>query len=116
MYKVEVVENVLGAKTKIETLASEGYTKDDIYVFAHDKRRSEDITHGTGTESIGVKEQGMIESMGNLFKSRGDELRSKMKAVGMNRTEAAAYEEELDKGKLVIVASKEARSNNANPF
>lgn len=116
MYKVEVVENVVGAKTKIETLTAEGYTKDDIYIFAHDKHRSEDITEGTGTESIGVKEQGIIESMGNLFKSRGDELRAKMKAAGMNQTEADTYEEELDKGKLVIVANKEATANNANPF
>ncbi|MCA1055040.1 general stress protein [Rossellomorea aquimaris] len=116
MYKVELAENVVGAKTKIEALTTEGYSKDEIYLFAHDKHRSEDLTEGTGTETIGMKEQGWIESVGNLFKSRGDELRDKMKAVGMNRTEADTYEEELDKGKLVIVATKEANTNNPKPF
>ncbi|MGD6840790.1 general stress protein, partial [Bacillus thuringiensis] len=64
----------------------------------------------------GIKEQGIIESMSNLFNSRGDELRSKMKSVGMNQAEADVYEEELDKGKLVIVASNEATTNDAKPF
>ncbi|MCA1065525.1 general stress protein [Rossellomorea sp. AcN35-11] len=116
MYKVQTVENVVDAKKEIETFTNEGYTKDEIYVFAHDKHRSENITEATQTESTGIKEQGIVESMGNLFNSRGDELRSKMKAVGLNQAEADAYEEELDKGKLVIVASKEATDNDAKPF
>ncbi|MGG4165989.1 general stress protein [Rossellomorea vietnamensis] len=116
MYKVQTVENVVEAKKEIEMFTSEGYTKDDIYVFAHDKHRSKHITEATHTESTGIKEQGILESMGNMFNSRGDELRSKMKSVGMNQAEADAYEEELDKGKLVIVASKEAKDNNAKPF
>ncbi|WP_064091992.1 general stress protein [Rossellomorea aquimaris] len=116
MYKVKTVENVVGVKNEIETFTNEGFTKKEIFVFAHDKHRSEDISEATHTESIGVKEQGLIESMGNLFKSRGDELRTKMKAVGMNQAEADAYEEELDKGKIVVVASKEATDNDAKPF
>ncbi len=116
MYKVQTVENVVEAKKEIDTFTSEGYTKDEIYVFAHDKHRSEHITEATDTEATGLKEQGIIESMGNLFNSRGDELRTKMKAVGMNQSEADTYEEELDKGKLVIVASKEATDNDAKPF
>ncbi|MEI2665895.1 general stress protein [Rossellomorea vietnamensis] len=116
MYKVLTVENAVEAKKEIDMFTSEGYTKDDIYVFAHDKHRSKHITEATNTESTGIKEQGILESMSNMFNSRGDELRSKMKSVGMNQAEADAYEEELDKGKLVIVASKEATNNNAKPF
>ncbi len=116
MVKIQVVENAVEVKNKIESLNSEGFTKHEIFVFAHDKHRSEDITDATHTESIGIKEQGIIESLGNFMNSRGDELRTKMKAVGMNQAEADTYEEELDKGKLVIVASKIAKDNDAKGF
>ena len=33
------VENPLQAKKEIEKLVTQGYSHDDIYVFAHDKKR-----------------------------------------------------------------------------
>lgn len=106
MHQVHVVENGVQAKEKIEVLAVSGYTKDDIYIFAHDKDRSEHLTDATHTESVGMKEQGMFDSLGNVFRSRGDELRSKMENLGLTKVEAEKYEEELDYGKVVVVAVK----------
>lgn len=100
------VENALQAKTEIEKLETQGYTHDDIYIFAHDKDRSKDITDALNTESVGMKEQGFINSMKNMTSSRGDELRAKMAAVGLSDQEAEQYEKELDKGKLVVIAYK----------
>ncbi|MBD7938792.1 MULTISPECIES: general stress protein [Cytobacillus] len=105
MYKIEVVENGVQAVSIINSLENEGYTKKDIYLFAHDKDRSENLTDATDTNDIGMKEQGVFDSIGNVFKSRGDELRSKMRSVGMTDVEAERYEEVLDEGKLVIVGS-----------
>ncbi|WP_335871410.1 general stress protein [Bacillus sp. 2205SS5-2] len=107
MYRVEIVENGLQAQELISGFEMEGYTKENIYLFAHDTKRSEHLTEATNTEDIGIKEQGIFETMGNYFRSRGDELRSKMRSVGLSQAEAEKFEEELDKGKLVIVASKE---------
>ena len=100
------VENALQAKTEIENLQTQGFTHDDIYIFAHDKNRQKDITDALDTESVGMKEQGFLDSMKNMTVSRGDELRAKMAAAGLTEQEAADYEEELDKGKLVIIATK----------
>lgn len=100
------VENAVQAKTEIEKLEAQGYTHDDIYVFAHDKRREADIAKALDTESVGMKEQGFLDNMKNMTVSRGDELRSKMAAAGLSDQEAEEYEEELDKGKLVIIATK----------
>lgn len=107
MYKVETVENGVQATKVIESLNREGYEKDDIYIFAHDKERSKDLTEGTHTESVGLGEQGVFDSLGNTFKKRGDELRSKMSSLGLTDAEADRYEEELDKGKVVVVGSKD---------
>ncbi|PLR67793.1 MULTISPECIES: general stress protein [Bacillaceae] len=102
--KTFVVENGIQATEKINHLEVEGFVKDDIYLFAHDPSRSKHLTSGTDTESVGISEQGVFSSMKNVFRSRGDELRSKMVSLGLTENEAAHMEEELDKGKVVIVA------------
>lgn len=101
------VENALQAKAEIEKLESQGYDDDNIYIFAHDKKRQKDVTDALDTESVGMKEQGFLNSMKNMTSSRGDELRAKMESAGLTKQEAEEYEEELDKGKLVIIANKD---------
>ena len=102
----KTVENAIQAKTEIEKLVTQGYTHDDIYIFAHDKKRADHITDALDTENVGIKEQGFLNGMKNMFSSRGDELRSKMEAAGLSKQEAATAEEELDQGKLILIAKK----------
>ncbi|WP_433745532.1 general stress protein [Falsibacillus pallidus] len=112
MYKVEVVQNGVEAVNTVEAMKSQGYGEEEIYIFAHNRDRSEDLTEATDTGEVSFKEQGLFESFGNLFRSRGDELRSKMRSLGVTEVEADRFESELDKGKLVLVASKEAHDMN----
>ncbi len=107
MYKIEVCENGVQATDTIKTLTAEGYEKDNIFIFAHDENRSEDLTDATNTGSVGLKEQGLFDSVGNMFNKRGDELRNKFEALGLSKVEAEQYEKVLDEGKLVIVGSNE---------
>ncbi|MGM9925851.1 MAG: general stress protein [Bacillus sp. (in: firmicutes)] len=107
MYQIHIVQNSVQAKEKIGVLTATGYTKKDIYIFAYDKERSEHLTEATDTKGIGVKEQGILDALGNVFRSRGDELRSKMMNLGLSAQEAEKYEEELGYGKVVIIAVKE---------
>ncbi|RNF39109.1 general stress protein [Planococcus salinus] len=100
------VENALQAKTEIDKLVAQGYEHDDIYIFAHDKKRTKDVSDALDTGSVGMKEQGFLDSMKNMTSSRGDELRAKLAAAGLSDQEAEEYEEILDEGKLVIVANK----------
>ncbi|WP_224654502.1 general stress protein, partial [Escherichia coli] len=51
----KIVENAVQAKKEIEQLETQGYTHDDIYIFAHDKKRTENITDALDTESVGMK-------------------------------------------------------------
>ena len=101
-----IVENAVQAKEEIEKLETQGYSRDQVYVFAHFKKRDDDINDALDTEKIGIQEQGFLDSLKNMFSSRGDELRSKMEAAGLSKQEAANAEEELDKGKLIIIANK----------
>ncbi|GLY10933.1 general stress protein [Bacillus badius] len=107
MVTTKTVENAVQAKQEIEGLLAQGFSLDDMYILAHDGHRGEDISEALHTNEVGMKEQGLLTSMSNIFKSRGDELRSKMEALGLSQQEAETYEKELDKGKLVLIANKE---------
>ncbi len=108
MVNVKVVENGVQAKDTIEQFLREGFTKDEVYLLAHHQDRSEDLTAATNTSTIGLSEQGVFDSIANVFRSRGDELRAKMRSLGLSQPEAERYEEELDHGKVIVVASKVA--------
>ena len=84
-------------------------TKQEIIIPCHRHCDAFQILHDFGFikgVDFREKEQGFLNSMKNLFTSRGDELRSKMVAIGLTTQEAEAAEKELDKGKLIIVAHK----------
>lgn len=108
MKQVKIVENGVQAKKVIEEFINQGYTKDEVYILAHDKDRSEDLTDATATNEIGVPEQGVFGSVANVFRKRGDELRAKLESLGLSDLEAQQFEKELDQGRVVVVASKKA--------
>jgi hypothetical protein len=108
MENVKVVENGVQAKQEIEQFIMQGYTADEIYLLAHDKNRTDDLTDSLDINNIGVGEQGFFKSIANVFRTRGDELRSKLESLGVSTAEAERYEEELDYGKVIVVASKSA--------
>jgi hypothetical protein len=108
METVKIVENGVQAKQEIEQLIMLGYTKDEIYLLAHDRNRSEDLTDSLDINDISVQEQGVFDSLANVFRTRGDELRSKLESLGVSSNDAERYEKELDQGKVVVVAAKSA--------
>lgn len=81
-------------------------TKEEVYLLAHDKNRSKDLTEALETNDVGVSEQGTFDLVVNVFRSRGDELRSKIQSLGLSDAEAQQYERELDQGRVLVVATK----------
>ncbi|RST77020.1 general stress protein [Siminovitchia acidinfaciens] len=106
MNTIKVCENGLQAKDMINELTAQGYDRENIYLFAHGEERSKDLTDALDTGEVGIGEQGLIDSVKNIFNKRGDELRSEFEAVGLSHEEASKYEKVLDGGELVLVATK----------
>lgn len=106
MENVFVVENSVKAKEKIDELTLQGYTKDDIYVFDHEKDLTDELSDKLDVNEAGMKEEGVMEKVANVFRKRGDELRSQFQSLGLTEAEADRYEEELDKKRIVIVVKK----------
>ncbi|MTH55605.1 general stress protein [Bacillus mangrovi] len=102
--KAFVVENGVQAQEKIEELENQGISKNSIFLFAQDKERSEHLTEKTDAAKMDTIDTGLFNTLANAFRSRTEELTSKMAGLGMSQNEALKYEEELANGRIVILA------------
>ena len=102
--KVTTVDNILEARTEIQQLIDEGYSKESLYVLAHDGERTNHLVEHTEASPIGIIEEGVITAIANLFRSRGDELRAKLRSMGVSEQQAELLEAEMDHGQIVILA------------
>lgn len=100
------VENVVHAKQEVEELETKGYSRDDIYIFSHEPKLEGKIAETFKTEEVGMKEQGFMDTMKNVFSKRGDELRAHFESLGVSKSDAEELESILDQGKLVVIAKK----------
>lgn len=100
----KVVENGIQAVETVKELRNAGYRYEDVYVLAHSQDRTDRIADTVDANEIGIKEEGVFDSLANLFRSRGDELRAKIVSMGFQQSEAEFYEKELDLGKVLVIA------------
>lgn len=91
----------------IMTLKNNNINADDVYVLSHDDDRTERIAKKAGANTIGISEEGLGSAMGNMFKKKGDELRTKLKEIGFSQDEASDFERDLDEGKVLLIVKHE---------
>jgi hypothetical protein len=106
MKQIKIVRNDVEAKKTVEQFLNQGFTKNEVYLLAYDKNRSDDLTDATNTNETLPTEVGVFESLAHVFRSRGEELRSSMKSLGFSNFEAQQFEGELDLGRIVVCATK----------
>jgi hypothetical protein len=104
----KVVYNGVQAVHEVQQLQNLGYVNDNIFVLAHDEVRTDRIADVANANEMdnGLKDEGLIDLLANLFRSRGDELRAKITSFGFTDTEAELYEKELDLGKVLVIAKR----------
>jgi len=100
----KLVNNGLEAVDVVNDLHRQGYGEKEIYVLAHESERTSHLADAFDMNTVGIAEEGMFDTMANLFRSRGDALRSKIESMGFSSSEANMYEAELDRGKVLIMA------------
>lgn len=102
--KVHTVMTREEVQEQVERFRREGYEEDRIFVLTHDKTRTKRIAERTDAEEIGIMDQGIGTAIGNIFRSTGDELRAKMRSLGVAKAEAERLEVEMDRDKIVVIA------------
>ena len=102
--KVHTVNNVVEVKEQVYRFQMDGYVKDKIFVLTHDKDRTKRIVDNTEAEKIGIAEEGFGTAIANIFRSNGDELRAKMRSLGISEEDSQRLEREMDEDKILVIA------------
>ncbi|MDR6554317.1 general stress protein [Paenibacillus qinlingensis] len=103
--RVSVTSSLEDTQNKVQQLHDEGFKKDHIYVLTHSAEGTDYVAEYTGAEQISMAEEGLFTSIANLFRSRGEELRAKIMALGVPEGEAARLLTELEWGKILVLAT-----------
>ncbi|WP_374561169.1 general stress protein [Sinobaca sp. H24] len=74
-----------------------------MYIITHDKERTNRLADEADANTAGAKEQGIGESIKNVFRKQGDELRAKFQELGYTEAKAEELEDKLDDGKVILV-------------
>jgi len=106
MKKIRVVKDGYEAKEAIEQFLSLGFRKDNIYLLAHEKDRTDELTNALNTNDIGISESGDNNPMANSFHFYKDELPSKFYSLGLSAEEVQQYVKELNWGRILVFAIK----------
>lgn len=106
MMQYFVIENAVRLKNQVDLLLKDGFERDQIYVFSRYADRAEDIAKALHISQVGIAEQGVMNSVKNLFTSRESELRTQLMSLGITDEQANSLDVHLDAGKLVVVAKK----------
>jgi hypothetical protein len=99
-----IVENGVKAIEVVNDLYAKGYTMEDIYVLAHDSDVTHKISAIANASEIGTEEEGVLQSLANVVRSRGEAIRSKLTAIGVSEPEAERLEKEMDQGHVVVIS------------
>ncbi|MCE7793938.1 general stress protein [Salipaludibacillus sp. CUR1] len=105
--KFKLFHNDETLSESVGKLRKDGVRDDDIYVISHDNDHERRTRKSTDANKVGVSEVGAGTALKNVFRNKGDKLRSKMKEIGIDADKAEDLEEELDKGKTLLVVTNQ---------
>lgn len=91
----------------IDKLRNDGIQDDDIYILAHDNDHDRRNRKETDANKIGAKVTGVGTAMKNVFRGKGDTLRSKTDKIGFDKSKAEQLKVELNKGKSLLVVTNQ---------
>lgn len=102
--KVRIVDSITEVQDQVNLFQREGYLNDHIFVLTHDKDRTSRIVEEADAAKIGIAEEGFATTIANMFRSTGDELRAKMRSLGISVADAERLEAEMDRDKVLVIA------------
>ncbi|OWR26483.1 general stress protein [Saccharibacillus sp. O23] len=100
----KIVENGTEAVETIRELRITGYTGDQLFVLAYDEKKTELTAEAAGVRPVFPEiAEGETADL-HIFRSDAEELRKRIADMGFSEAEAAYYEEQLELGKVLVVA------------
>lgn len=100
----KIVENGMEAVETIRELKATGYTGDQLFVLAYDEKRTDLTAEAAGVRPVFPENvEGETADL-QVYRSDSEELRKRIADMGFSEAEASYYEEQLELGKVLVVA------------
>ncbi|KZZ83488.1 MULTISPECIES: general stress protein [Bacillaceae] len=105
--KFKLFHNDEHLKESIDKIRKDGVRDEDIYILSHDNDHVRRSRKETDANKVGVKVTGLGTATKNIFRSKDDKLVVKMQKIGFDTKKAEELEEELDKGKVLLIVTNQ---------
>ncbi len=100
----KIVDNGTEAVETIRELKATGYTGDQLFVLAYDEKRTDLTAEAAGVRPVFPESDAREMADLQIFRSDAEELRKRIADMGFSEAEASYYEEQLELGKVLVVA------------
>ncbi|MFD1064760.1 general stress protein [Oceanobacillus locisalsi] len=91
----------------VNKLKDNNINSDNIFILSHDDDRTARIAKNTATAGVDYNKQ----DIGDDFEKQGDELREKLRELGISNEDAHEYEEDMDEGKVFLIVKDDAANS-----
>ncbi|WP_066186018.1 MULTISPECIES: general stress protein [Gracilibacillus] len=98
---VKIYTNDETLEGDINTLVSNQIASEDIFVLSHDDDRTARIVKHSDASGVDYNKQ----DIGQAFEKQGDELREKLRELGIEEEDAQEYEADMDEGKVFLIVT-----------
>lgn len=102
--RVHTVDSHEEVQMQVKEFNREGYLKENIFVLTHDKSRTKRIAEKTDAAEIGIDEEGLITTIANIFRSTDEELKAKMRSLGISEEECSRLLKDMEEDRIVVIA------------
>ena len=107
--KYKLFHNDESLSQSITKLRKDGVRDEDIFILSHDNDHVRRTRKDTDANKIGISETGTGTAVKNIFRGKGDKLRTKMSVVRNEPVQPDDLEEELDKGKTWLIVENQEK-------
>ncbi|RIU94938.1 general stress protein [Oceanobacillus picturae] len=105
--KFKIYHNDDQLSEAVDKLRNDGIPDDDIYILSIDNDHDRRARKETDANKIGAKVTGVSTALKNVFKGKGDTIRSKLNEIGFDKSKSEQLKVELDKGKTLLVVTNQ---------
>ncbi|GGP10188.1 general stress protein [Oceanobacillus neutriphilus] len=86
----------------VNKLKDNNISSGDIFILSHDDDRTARIVKNTEASGVDYNKKDIGD-----FEKQGDELREKLRELGVSDADAHEYEEDMDEGKVFLIVKND---------
>ncbi|WP_022792168.1 general stress protein [Marinococcus halotolerans] len=105
--KFKIFHNDETLSETIDKLRNDGIRDEDMYILAYDNDHDRRARKDTDAKKVGMKVVGFGTSLKNVFRGKTKTILTKLQKLGFDSEKSERLEEELQKGKTLLVVTNQ---------